>query len=179
MTGRHRSYRRRRCAYCSICLCYSDRGCPRRLLNGQLVANPTSPSKRLALSHRYCRFESHHDGEAGRSKSAKTPSSKPSNLARANQKIIAAIKELKSQLKVRKSKSRRSLRRRHLRNLKKTFRHLKDALNTEKHPRRELRLVDALKAKLVEAIPEEEEEKIRSPSVPSTASRKKSSATKF
>jgi polyribonucleotide nucleotidyltransferase len=77
-------------------------------------------------------------------------------------KIIAAIRDLHSQIKPTKVKVEplpfdQSI----YSNLDKTYgAKLKDALNTEKHPKKEsYHLVDDLKAEILKAIPEEEEEK--------------------
>jgi polyribonucleotide nucleotidyltransferase len=77
-------------------------------------------------------------------------------------KIIAAIRDLHSQIKPKKVKVEplpfdQAI----YSNLDKTYgAKLKDALNTEKHPKKEsYHLVDELKAEILKAIPEEEEEK--------------------
>jgi len=79
-------------------------------------------------------------------------------------KIIAAIRDLHSQIKPKKVKVEplpfdQAI----YSNLDKTYgAKLKDALNTEKHPKKEsYHLVDELKAEIVKAIPEEEEEKLK------------------
>src|SRR5882672_10327877 len=79
-------------------------------------------------------------------------------------KIVAAIKELHAQLKPKKVEVEpwpfdQAI----YDTLKKTIgADLKDALNTEKHPKKEsYHLVDELKAKVAEAIPEEDEEKLK------------------
>jgi polyribonucleotide nucleotidyltransferase len=79
-------------------------------------------------------------------------------------KIIAAIRDLHNQIKPTKVKVEplpfdQSI----YSNLDKTYgAKLKDALNTEKHPKKEsYHLVDELKAEIVKAIPEEEEEKLK------------------
>jgi polyribonucleotide nucleotidyltransferase len=77
-------------------------------------------------------------------------------------KIIAAIRDLHDQLKPKKVKVDplpfdQSI----YSNLEKTYgAKLKDALNTEKHPKKEsYHLVDELKAEILKAVPEEDEEK--------------------
>jgi polyribonucleotide nucleotidyltransferase len=79
-------------------------------------------------------------------------------------KIIAAIRDLHNQIKPKKVKVEplpfdQAI----YSNLDKTYgAKLKDALNTEKHPKKEsYHLVDELKAEIVKAIPEEEEEKLK------------------
>jgi polyribonucleotide nucleotidyltransferase len=77
---------------------------------------------------------------------------------------VAAIKELHAQLKPKKVDVApwpfdQSI----YNSLKKTYgAELKDALDTEKHPKKEsYHLIDELKAKIVETIPEEDEEKLK------------------
>jgi polyribonucleotide nucleotidyltransferase len=79
-------------------------------------------------------------------------------------KIIAAIRDLHNQIKPKKVKVEplpfdQAI----YSSLDKTYgAKLKDALNTEKHPKKEsYHLVDELKAEIVKAIPEEEEEKLK------------------
>src|ERR1700683_1055192 len=77
-------------------------------------------------------------------------------------KIVAAIRELHAQLKPKKVKvDPLPFDQTIYSNLDKTYgAKLKDALNTEKHPKKEsYHLVDDLKAEILKAIPEEEEEK--------------------
>ena len=78
-------------------------------------------------------------------------------------KIVAAIKQLHAQLKPKKVEVApwpfdQSI----YDAIKKTYgAALKDALDTEKHPKKEsYHLIDELKAKIVEAVPEEDEEKL-------------------
>src|SRR5882724_6085285 len=128
------------------------------LLNGQLVANPTvAEQKTSALNIVIAASEEAiMMVEAGSLEVSEDTVVEALEFGHAQiKKIIAAIKELKSQLKVKKVEVPPfpfddAI-----------YANLKDALNTEKHPKIEsYALVDALKAKLVEAIPEEEEEKI-------------------
>ena len=77
-------------------------------------------------------------------------------------KIIAAIRDLHNQIKPKKVKVEAlAFDQAIYSNLDKTYgAKLKDALNTEKHPKKEsYHLVDDLKAEILKAIPEEEEEK--------------------
>jgi polyribonucleotide nucleotidyltransferase len=77
-------------------------------------------------------------------------------------KIIAAIRDLHNQIKPKKVKVEPlAFDQAIYSNLDKTYgAKLKDALNTEKHPKKEsYHLVDELKAEILKAIPEEEEEK--------------------
>jgi polyribonucleotide nucleotidyltransferase len=77
-------------------------------------------------------------------------------------KIIAAIRDLHNQIKPKKVKvDALPFDQAIYSNLDKTYgAKLKDALNTEKHPKKEsYHLVDELKAEILKAIPEEEEEK--------------------
>ncbi|GAC1636804.1 MAG: polyribonucleotide nucleotidyltransferase [Candidatus Acidiferrum sp.] len=136
------------------------------LLNGQLVANPTVAEQKtsamnivIAASEQAIMMV-----EAGSLEVSEDTVVEALEFGHAQiKKIIAAIKELHAQLKIKKVEVAPfpfddSI----YATLKKTISaDLKDALNTEKHPKKEsYALVDALKAKLVEAIPEEDEEKI-------------------
>jgi polyribonucleotide nucleotidyltransferase len=79
-------------------------------------------------------------------------------------KIIAAIRDLHNQIKPKKVKvDALPFDQAIYSNLDKTYgAKLKDALNTERHPKKEsYHLVDELKAEIVKAIPEEEEEKLK------------------
>src|SRR5215468_6670051 len=128
------------------------------LLNGQLVANPTVAEQKtsalnivIAASEQAIMMV-----ESGALEVSEDTVVEALEFGHAQiKKIIGAIKDLHAQLKIKKVEVA-------------PFpfddaigADLKDALNTEKHPKKEsYALVDALKAKLVEAIPEEEEEKI-------------------
>ena len=136
------------------------------LLNGQLVANPTVEEQKssalnivIAASEEAIMMV-----ESGSLEVSEETVVEALEFGHAQiKKIIGGIKELRAQLKVKKVEVEPfpfddAI----YANLKKTIgADLKDALNTEKHPKKEsYALVDALKAKLVEGIPEEEEEKI-------------------
>ncbi len=136
------------------------------LLNGQLVANPTVAEQKtsamnivIAASEQAIMMV-----EAGSLEVSEDTVVEALEFGHAQIKtIIAAIKDLHAQLKVKKVEvSPFPFDDSIYATLKKTISaDLKDALNTEKHPKKEsYALVDALKAKLVEAIPEEDEEKI-------------------
>ena len=136
------------------------------LLNGQLVANPTVAEQKtsamnivIAASEQAIMMV-----EAGSLEVSEETVVEALEFGHAQiKKIIGAIKELHSKLKPKKVEVAPFPFDDSIYNtLKKTISaDLKDALNTEKHPKKEsYALVDALKAKLVEAIPEEDEEKI-------------------
>src|SRR5258706_6686850 len=136
------------------------------LLNGQLVANPTVAEQKtsamnivIAASEQAIMMV-----EAGSLEVSEETVVEALEFGHAQiKKIIAAIKELHAKLKPKKVEVAPFPFDESIYNtLKKTISaDLKDALNTEKHPKKEsYALVDALKAKLVEAIPEEDEEKI-------------------
>src|SRR5882672_508827 len=136
------------------------------LLNGQLVANPTVAEQKtsamnivIAASEQAIMMV-----EAGSPEVSEETVVEALEFGHAQiKKIIAAIKELHAQLKPKKVEVAPFPFDESIYNtLKKTISaDLKDALNTEKHPKKEsYALVDALKAKLVEAIPEDDEEKV-------------------
>jgi polyribonucleotide nucleotidyltransferase len=136
------------------------------LLNGQLVANPTVAEQKtstlnivIAASEQAIMMV-----ESGALEVSEDTVVEALEFGHAQiKKIIGAIKELHAQLKPKKVEvAPFPFDDAIYATLKKTISaDLKDALNTEKHPKKEsYALVDALKAKLVEAIPEEEEEKI-------------------
>jgi len=136
------------------------------LLNGQLVANPTVAEQKtsamnivIAASEQAIMMV-----EAGSLEVSEETVVEALEFGHAQiKKIIGAIKELHAKLKPKKVEVAPFPFDESIYNtLKKTISaDLKDALNTEKHPKKEsYALVDALKAKLVEAIPEEDEEKI-------------------
>src|SRR5215470_7106521 len=136
------------------------------LLNGQLVANPTvAEQKTSALNIVIAASEEAiMMVESGSLEVSEDTVVEALEFGHAQiKKIIGAIKDLHAQLKVKKvAVEPFPFDDAIYASLKKTIgADLKDALNTEKHPKKEsYALVDALKAKLVEAIPEEEEEKI-------------------
>jgi polyribonucleotide nucleotidyltransferase len=136
------------------------------LLNGQLVANPTvAEQKTSALNIVIAASEEAiMMVEAGSLEVSEDTVVEALEFGHTQiKKIIGAIKELHAQLKPKKVEvAPFPFDDTIYNNLKKTITaDLKDALNTEKHPKKEsYALVDALKAKLVEAIPEEDEEKI-------------------
>jgi polyribonucleotide nucleotidyltransferase len=136
------------------------------LLSGQLVANPTvAEQKTSALNIVIAASEEAiMMVESGALEVSEDTVVEALEFGHAQiKKIIAAIKDLHAQLKVKKVEVAPFPFDDAIYNsLKKTIStDLKDALNTEKHPKKEsYALVDALKAKLVEAIPEEDEEKI-------------------
>ena len=136
------------------------------LVNGQLVANPTVAEQKTSLLNIV--IAGSEDAivmvESGAQEVSEDTVVEALEFGHAQiRKIVAAIRELYAQLKIEKVKVEpfpfdESI----YKDLKKTIgAELKDALNTEKHPKKEsYHLVDALKDRLVEAIPEEEEEKI-------------------
>ena len=136
------------------------------LLNGQLVANPTvAEQKTSALNIVIAASEEAiMMVESGALEVSEDTVVEALEFGHAQiKKIIAAIKDLHAQLKVKKVEvAPFPFDDAIYASLKKTIgADLKDALNTEKYPKKEsYARVDALKAKLVEAIPEEEEEKI-------------------
>jgi polyribonucleotide nucleotidyltransferase len=136
------------------------------LLNGQLVANPTVAEQKTSAMNIVIAAseEAIMMVEAGSLEVSEDTVVEALEFGHAQiKKIIAAIKDLHSQLKIKKvDVAPFPFDDAIYATLKKTISaDLKDALNTEKHPKKEsYALVDALKAKLVEAIPEEEEEKI-------------------
>ena len=136
------------------------------LLNGQLVANPTVDEQKtsalnivIAASEQAIMMV-----ESGSLEVSEDTVVDALEFGHAQiKKIITAIKDLHAQLKVKKVEVEPfPFDAAVYANLKKTIgTDLKDALNTEKHPKKEsYALVDALKAQVVEGIPEEEEEKI-------------------
>ena len=136
------------------------------LVNGQLVANPTVAEQKTSLLNIV--IAGSEDAivmvESGAQEVSEDTVVEALEFGHAQiKKIVSAVKELYGQLKIEKVKVEPFPFDDKIYNeLKKTIgAELKDALNTEKHPKKEsYHLVDALKEKLVEAIPEEEEEKI-------------------
>src|SRR5947199_572568 len=137
------------------------------LVNGKLVANPTVAEQKTSLLNIV--IAGSEDAimmvESGALEVSEETVVEALEFGHAQvKKIVAAIKELHAQLKPKKVEVEpwpfdQAI----YDTLKKTISaDLKDALNTEKHPKKEsYALVDALKAKLVEAIPEEDEEKLK------------------
>jgi polyribonucleotide nucleotidyltransferase len=135
------------------------------LLNGQLVANPTVAEQKSSLLNIV--IAGTDDAivmvESGALEVSEETVVDALEFGHAQiKKIVAAIKELHAQLKPKKVTVEplpfdQAL---YKEIQKKYGTVLHDALNTEKHPKKEsYHLVDALKDEIVEAIPEEEEEK--------------------
>src|SRR6266436_5124167 len=137
------------------------------LVNGQLVANPTVAEQKLSLINIVIAGsdEAIMMVESGALEVSEETVVEALEFGHAQVKrIVAAIKELHAQLKPKKVEVEpwpfdQSI----YNSLKKTYGgDLKDAMNTEKHPKKEsYRLIDELKAKIVESIPEEDEEKLK------------------
>jgi polyribonucleotide nucleotidyltransferase len=137
------------------------------LVNGQLVANPTVAEQKTSLLNIV--IAGSEDAimmvESGALEVSEETVVEALEFGHAQvKKIVAAIKELHAQLKPKKVEVEpwpfdQGI----YDTLKKTIgADLKDALNTEKHPKKEsYHLVDELKAKVAEAIPEEDEEKLK------------------
>jgi len=136
------------------------------LVNGQLVANPTVAEQKVSLINIVIAGsdEAIMMVESGALEVAEDTVVEALEFGHAQiKKIVGAIKELHAQLKPKKVEVapwpfEQSI----YDSIKKTYgAKLKDALDTEKHPKKEsYALIDELKAKIVEAIPEEDEEKI-------------------
>src|ERR1700751_5247331 len=136
------------------------------LVNGQLVANPTVAEQKLSLINIVIAGsdEAIMMVESGALEVSEETVVEALEFGHAQvKKVVAAIKELHAQLKPKKVEVApwpfdQSI----YDSIKKTHgAKLKDALDTEKHPKKEsYALIDELKAKIVEAIPEEDEEKI-------------------
>jgi polyribonucleotide nucleotidyltransferase len=136
------------------------------LLNGQLVANPTVEEQKtsslnivIAASEEAIMMV-----ESGALEVSEETVVEALEFGHAQiRKIIGAVKDLYAQMNIKKVEvAPFPFDDAIYANLKKTIgADLKDALNTEKYPKKEsYALVDALKAKVVEGIPEEDEEKI-------------------
>jgi polyribonucleotide nucleotidyltransferase len=135
------------------------------LLNGQLVANPTVAEQKTSLLNIV--IAGSEDAivmvESGALEVSEDTVVEALEFGHAQiKKIVGAVKELGAQLKIQKVEVAplpfdQSI----YDSLKKTIgAELKDALNTEKHPKKEsYHLVDELKDKVVAAVPEEDEEK--------------------
>jgi polyribonucleotide nucleotidyltransferase len=136
------------------------------LVNGQLVANPTVVEQKISLLNIVIAGsdEAIMMVESGALEVSEDTVVEALEFGHAQvKKIVGAIKDLHAQLKPKKVEVApwpfdQSI----YDSIKKTYgAKLKDALDTEKHPKKEsYALIDELKAKIVEAIPEEDEEKI-------------------
>jgi len=136
------------------------------LLNGQLVANPTVAEQKTSLLNIVIAGseEAIVMVESGALEVSEDTVVEALEFGHAQiKKIIGAVKELGAQLKVQKVEVQplpfdQSI----YDSLKKSIgADLKDALNTEKHPKKEsYHLVDELKDKVAATVPEEEEEKL-------------------
>jgi polyribonucleotide nucleotidyltransferase len=136
------------------------------LVNGQLVANPTVAEQKVSLINIVIAGsdEAIMMVESGALEVAEDTVVEALEFGHAQiKRIVGAIRELHAQLKPKKVEVApwpfdQSI----YDSIKKTYgAKLKDALDTEKHPKKEsYALIDELKAKIVETIPEEEEEKI-------------------
>src|SRR5271170_4613279 len=135
------------------------------LLNGQLVVNPTVSEQKTSLLNIV--IAGSEEGivmvESGALEVSEEAVVDALEFGHAQiKKIVAAIRELHAQLKPQKVKVPpfpfdEAL---YAEIEKKYGAKLKDAVNTEKHPKKEsYHLVDALKAEIVDAIPEDDEEK--------------------
>jgi polyribonucleotide nucleotidyltransferase len=135
------------------------------LLNGQLVANPTVAEQKTSLLNIV--IAGSEDAivmvESGALEVSEDTVVEALEFGHAQiKKIVAAIKELQAQLKIKKVEVAPLPFDQGLYDSLRTTigAELKDALNTEKHPKKEsYRLVDELKERLVAAVPEEDEEK--------------------
>jgi len=136
------------------------------LLNGQLVVNPTVAEQKTSLLNIVIAGseEAIVMVESGALEVSEDTVVEALEFGHAQiKKIIAAVKELGAQLKMQKVEvAPLPFDQGIYDSLKKSIGvDLKDALNTEKHPKKEsYRLVDELKEKVAETVPEEEEEKL-------------------
>jgi len=136
------------------------------LLNGQLVANPTVAEQKTSLLNIVIAGseEAIVMVESGALEVSEDTVVEALEFGHAQiKKIIGAVKELGAQLKIKKVEVApfpfdQSI----YDSLKKSIgANLKDALNTEKHPKKEsYHLVDELKDKVAATVPEEDEEKL-------------------
>jgi polyribonucleotide nucleotidyltransferase len=136
------------------------------LVNGQLVANPTVAEQKLSLINIVIAGsdEAIMMVESGALEVSEETVVEALEFGHAQvKKIVAAIKDLYAQLNLKKVEVApwpfdQSI----YNSIKKTYgAELKDALDTEKHPKKEsYHLIDELKAKIVETVPEEDEEKL-------------------
>ena len=137
------------------------------LLNGQLVANPTVAEQKTSLLNIVIAGsdEAIVMVESGALEVSEDTVVEALEFGHAQiKKIVAAIKELSAQLKIKKVEVAALPFDQSIYNsLKKSVgASLKDALNTEKHPKKEsYHLVDELKEKVTSTIPEEEEDKLK------------------
>ena len=137
------------------------------LLNGQLVANPTVAEQKTSLLNIV--IAGSEDAivmvESGALEVAEDTVVEALEFGHAQiKKIVAAVKELNAQLKIKKVVVEPLPFDESIYNgLKKTIgTDLKDALNTEKHPKKEsYRLVDELKEKVAATVPEDDEDKLK------------------
>jgi|KBSMisStaDraftv2_1062788.scaffolds.fasta_scaffold20237_3 polyribonucleotide nucleotidyltransferase len=136
------------------------------LVNGQLVANPTVAEQKISLINIVIAGsdEAIMMVESGALEVSEDTVVEALEFGHAQvKKIVAAIKDLYGQLKPKKVEvAPWPFDQGIYDSIKKTYgAKLKDALDTEKHPKKEsYALIDELKAKIVETIPEEDEEKI-------------------
>jgi polyribonucleotide nucleotidyltransferase len=136
------------------------------LVNGQLVANPTVAEQKISLLNIVIAGsdEAIMMVESGALEVSEDTVVEALEFGHAQvKKIVGAIKDLHAQLKPKKVEVAPWPFDQGIYDaIKKTYgAKLKDALDTEKHPKKEsYALIDELKAKIVEAIPEEDEEKI-------------------
>jgi polyribonucleotide nucleotidyltransferase len=136
------------------------------LVNGQLVANPTVAEQKTSLINIVIAGsdEAIMMVESGALEVSEDTAVEALEFGHAQvKKIVAAIKELHAQLKPNKVEVAPWPFDQGIYNsIKKTYgAELKDALDTEKHPKKEsYHLIDELKAKIVETVPEEDEEKL-------------------
>jgi polyribonucleotide nucleotidyltransferase len=136
------------------------------LVNGQLVANPTVAEQKTSLINIVIAGsdEAIMMVESGALEVSEETVVEALEFGHAQvKKIVASIKELHAQLKPKKVEVApwpfdQSI----YNSIKKTYgAELKDALDTEKHPKKEsYHLIDELKAKIVATVPEEDEEKL-------------------
>jgi polyribonucleotide nucleotidyltransferase len=137
------------------------------LLNGQLVANPTVAEQKTSLLNIV--IAGSEDAivmvESGALEVAEDTVVEALEFGHAQiKKIVAAVKELNAQLKIKKVVVEPLPFDESIYNgLKKSIgADLKDALNTEKHPKKEsYHLVDELKEKVAATVPEEDEDKLK------------------
>jgi polyribonucleotide nucleotidyltransferase len=137
------------------------------LLNGQLVANPTVAEQKTSLLNIVIAGsdEAIVMVESGALEVSEETVVEALEFGHAQiKKIVTAIRELHAQLNPKKVEvAPLPFDQNIYDSLKKSIgAELKDALNTEKYPKKEsYRLVDELKARVAEAIPEEDEEKLK------------------
>jgi polyribonucleotide nucleotidyltransferase len=136
------------------------------LLNGQLVANPTVAEQKTSLLNIVIAGseEAIVMVESGALEVSEDTVVEALEFGHTQiKKIVAAVKDLGAQLKIKKVEAvALPFDQAIYDSLKKSIgAELKDALNTEKHPKKEsYHLVDELKDKVAATVPEEEEEKL-------------------